>query len=138
VRLPVPAFRSSNALAWLEIFKYFYALFFVMSVDLGILQMQILWLLSKRPTHGYALLKQLREIRRSPLTQGTLYPALATLEKMRLIKSRKAGARGKKVYVLTQRGKKALLDCCREFVSVFAGIFGDFYCPKCGKRGGLR
>ena len=105
-----------------------------MSVNLGILQMQILWLLSKEPQHGYALLKQLRAIKRAPLTQGALYPALASLERARLVKARKAGVRGKKVYEVTLKGRKALNEACGEFVTIFQGIFGDFYCTKCAKK----
>ena len=111
------------------------ALSIVMSVDLGVLQMQILWLLNKKPDHGYALLRELRKIKRSKLTQGTLYPALAALEKMRFIKAHKSGSRGKKTYSVTSKGKKAMLQACGEFVTIFSGIFGDFYCKKsCGGR----
>jgi len=96
--------------------------------------MQILWLLSKEPQHGYALLKRLRAIKRAPLTQGALYPALAALERHGLIKARKAGIRGKKVYEVTASGRKALNEACGEFVAIFQGIFGDFYCTKCAKK----
>ena len=105
-----------------------------MSVDLGVLQMQILWLLGKEPKHGYALLKQLRAIKRAPLTQGALYPALASLERQGFIKAKKAGVRGKKVYELTALGRKAMANACHEFVEIFQGIFGDFYCTKCAKK----
>jgi DNA-binding PadR family transcriptional regulator len=98
--------------------------------------MQILWLLGKEPRHGYALLKELSQIKRARLTQGTLYPALASLERAKLIKARKAGVRGRKVYCVTPRGRAALNDACAEFVAIFQGIFGDFYCSKCGKHGG--
>jgi len=101
-----------------------------MSFDLGVLQMQILWLLNKKPSHGYSLLKDLRKIKRSKLTQGTLYPALASLERAHFIKAAKKGIRGKKVYSLTPRGRKAMLEACKEFVLIFSGIFGDFYCKK--------
>jgi len=105
-----------------------------MSVDLGVLQMQVLWLLSKEPQHGYALLKRLRAIKRAPLTQGALYPALAALERAKFVKARKAGVRGKKVYAVTAKGRKALNEACAEFVAIFQGIFGDFYCTKCAKH----
>jgi DNA-binding PadR family transcriptional regulator len=108
-----------------------------MSVDLGVLQMQVLWLLSKEPQHGYALLKRLRALKRAPVTQGALYPALAALEKQKLIKAEKAGARGKKVYCVTPAGRKTLNDACGEFVAIFQGIFGDYYCGtrcSCGRN----
>ena len=59
-------------------------------IDLGILQMQILWLLNRKDTHGYELMKNLNEIKNTKITQGTLYPALQRLEELNLIKSKKA------------------------------------------------
>ena len=41
---------------------------------------------------------------------------------------------GKKVYEVTASGRKALNEACGEFVAIFQGIFGDFYCTKCAKK----
>ncbi|MEM0475624.1 MAG: PadR family transcriptional regulator [Candidatus Norongarragalinales archaeon] len=113
-----------------------------MSVNLGILQMQVLWLLSKEPQHGYALLKTLSRLKKTRITQGTLYPALAALERAQLVKSRKAGARGKKVYFVTPAGRKALREACSEFVAIFQGIFNEYFCgTQCScprKKAGCR
>lgn len=104
------------------------------NVDLGVLQMQVLWLLSKKPSHGYSLMAELNRIKKTRITQGTLYPVLAKLEALRLVKGKKGGARGKKVYRLTPEGKKVLLRNCAEFCAVFGGIIADFYCASCARK----
>lgn len=103
-------------------------------VDLGDLQMQILWFLGKKPAHGYELMKRLSEIKKTRITQGTLYPTVAKLEEMDLIRARKRGARGKKVFSLTPKGKRVMERNCAEFCKIFGGIFVDFYCCGCGKK----
>jgi len=98
-------------------------------IDLGLLQMQILWLLSKKPMHGYLLMKNLDELKKTKITQGTLYPALQRLEQMKLIKSKKKERTI--VYHVTDLGKKAMMDSCRDFCRTFSGIIHDFVCNKC-------
>lgn len=99
--------------------------------NLGFLQMQVLWLMTKQPLHGYRLMELLSMVKHSPITQGTLYPTLAKLEKMGFIKAHKEGARGKKVYSLTATGQRAASVSCREFISIYQGIFYDFCCSSC-------
>ena len=101
--------------------------------DLGVLQMQILWLLGKKPSHGYDLMKQLSEIKRTKITQGTLYPTVAKLQKRGLVTAKTEGKRGKKTYSLTPEGKKLMADNCREFVTIFSGIISDYRCSGCKK-----
>lgn len=98
-------------------------------IELGLLQMQILWLL-KKPTHGYCLMKELNELKKTKITQGTLYPTLQRLEELRLISSKIEQRR--KIYRLTTKGKKIMKDACKDFCQTFHGIFHDFVCDKCG------
>ena len=98
-------------------------------IDLGILQMQILWLLNRKDTHGYELMKNLNEIKKTKITQGTLYPALQRLEELNLIKSKKG--KRKIIYSLTSKGKKIMSDNCIEFCHTFEGIFKDYICHHC-------
>jgi DNA-binding PadR family transcriptional regulator len=93
--------------------------------------MQILWLLWREPMHGYQLMKSLSEIKKSKIEQGTLYPALQRLEENDLIKVKETGARGKKTYELTPKGKKKMVKACKEFSKTFSGIFTDFLCSSC-------
>lgn len=97
-------------------------------LELGLLQMQVLWLL-KRPTHGYALMKSLNELKQTKITQGTLYPALQRLEELGMIRSRSAGR--KRIWSLTERGKHTMHRACLDFCRTFQGIFHDFVCGKC-------
>jgi PadR family transcriptional regulator PadR len=98
-------------------------------IELGMLQMQILWLLSKRSDHGYELMKKLNELKKTKITAGTLYPTLSKLEKLGLIKSLEK--KRIKVYTITAKGRGVMKNSCGEFCKTFAGIFHDFICGKC-------
>jgi DNA-binding PadR family transcriptional regulator len=101
------------------------------TIDLGLLQMQILWLLSKKPMHGYILMKELDELKRTKITQGTLYPTLQKLERLKLIKSQKKDRTI--VYHVTKNGKQAMRENCHDFCRTFSGIIHDFVCGKCNE-----
>jgi DNA-binding PadR family transcriptional regulator len=98
-------------------------------IDLGLLQMQILWILSRKNSHGYELMKDLSMIKRSKITQGTLYPTMQKLEELKLIKGEEKDNRI--VYSLTAKGRKVMNDSCVEFTRTFFGVFQDFVCEKC-------
>ncbi len=93
--------------------------------------MQVLWLL-KRPTHGYELMKNLNTLKRTKITQGTLYPTLQRLEELKLIASKTSGR--KRVYHLTDKGRITMRNNCEEFCRTFVGIFKDFVCGKCDSQ----
>lgn len=97
-------------------------------IELGILQMQVLWLL-QRPTHGYELIKKLNDIKTTKIGPSVLYPVLGKLEKMKLIESKKSERR--KVYKLTANGRKVMSRSCLEFCRTFEGIFKSFVCERC-------
>jgi DNA-binding PadR family transcriptional regulator len=98
-------------------------------IELGLLQMQVLWLLSRKPTHGYELMKDLNLLKKTRITQGTLYPTMQRLEELGMVR-REAGER-KIVYHLTPKGKQVMADGCRDFSRTFFGIFNDFVCNHC-------
>lgn len=104
-----------------------------MSVErnIGVLELQVLWLLSKKPRHGYSLMKELDALKSTRITQGTLYPVLARLERKKFVKAKRVG--NKKVYSLTSEGRRVMKKSARELVAVFSGIIGDFYCSCCGR-----
>ncbi len=101
--------------------------------ELGVLQMQILWLLEREPTHGYALMKKLNDIKKTKIEQGTLYPALQKLEGNGYIEVSDVGARGRKIYKVTLRGRTIMKKSCEDFVVMFSDIFQYYKCKKCGK-----
>ena len=98
-------------------------------MDLGLLQMQILWILSRKSAHGYELMKDLSVMKRQKITQGTLYPTLQRLESLKLIKG--VGQENRIVYSLTAKGKETMTINCTEFARTFFGVFQDFVCGKC-------
>ena len=98
-------------------------------IELGLLQMQILWLLSRKSTHGYDIMKMLGEIKKTKVTQGTLYPTLQSLEKRALIKRHDEDR--KSVYSITLKGRKVMNETCLDFSRTFFGIFQNFVCEKC-------
>src|SRR3989338_2274105 len=98
-------------------------------IELGLLQMQILWLLSRKSTHGYDIMKMLGEIKKTKVTQGTLYPTLQSLKKRALIKRHDEDR--KSVYSITLKGRKVMNETCLDFSRTFFGIFQNFVCEKC-------
>ncbi|MFC2142806.1 PadR family transcriptional regulator [Candidatus Aenigmatarchaeota archaeon] len=101
-------------------------------IELGMLQMQILWLLNRTPVHGYSLMKDLSKIKNKKITSGTLYPTLQKLLDMRYIE--KKNKKGKIVYNTTKKGNKAMKDACSDFCKTFHGIYQDFVCRSCKKE----
>ncbi|SRR3989344_3425034 len=104
----------------------------VSEIELGLLQMQILWILKRESTHGYDMMKRLSELKNVNITQGTLYPTLQRLEELGYIERKSEGRRI--VYNLTKEGTKALDDGCASFTRTFFGIFHDYVCGKCVAR----
>jgi PadR family transcriptional regulator PadR len=98
-------------------------------IELGLLQMQLLWLISKRDIHGYELMKELETIKGKKITQGTLYPTLQKLEKYGYIKGHFEDNRV--VYKITQKGRTILNETSTDFIKTFFGIFHDFACKRC-------
>ena len=81
----------------------------------GHLDMIVLAALAAGPAHGYGIIQEIR--RRSggafDLPEGTIYPALHRLEKAGLLSSRWTSAdsgRKRRVYSLTRRGQRALVE----------------------------
>jgi len=80
----------------------------------GQLELLLLAALREEPRHGYAIVKDLRERSAGELDvfEGTLYPALHRLERAGLVASRWSAAAGRRrrVYQLTRKGSKALVE----------------------------
>ncbi|HLL66154.1 MAG TPA: PadR family transcriptional regulator [Micromonosporaceae bacterium] len=79
----------------------------------GVLSPLLLSLLAERESYGYELVQRLRDLGLADIADGTVYPALARLERegrvaARLIESRSGPAR--KYYRPTPAGYDALAD----------------------------
>jgi DNA-binding PadR family transcriptional regulator len=76
----------------------------------GHLDLFLLSIIASRPTHGYALISELKRRSRGKLdlAEGTVYPALYRLERGGFIKSRlvrPSGERERRLYSLTTKGR---------------------------------
>lgn len=76
-----------------------------------------LWLINRKKTHGYGLIKLLKEGGFSHAEPSRLYPLLNNMLNEKLISQSKEsqGKRIRKVYVLTAKGKKKLKDGGKVF-----------------------
>jgi DNA-binding PadR family transcriptional regulator len=95
------------------------------------LELQVLWHLFIQDSHGYALIQDLSKHRSSPLTPGTLYPLLGRFEKQGLIVVKEKGMRDKKIFTITDEGKKLLDKLAHEFIETFDGIYTKYNCNVC-------
>ncbi|MBO0836679.1 MAG: helix-turn-helix transcriptional regulator [Actinobacteria bacterium] len=77
----------------------------------GVLTPLLLWLLAERESYGYELVQRLRELGLAGIADGTVYPALARLERERLVTARLVLSRSgpaRKYYRPTEAGYDAL------------------------------
>jgi len=90
----------------------------------GLLSFSILWLLLKKDMYGQELAEELGRMRGTKPTPGTLYPALGELESSGQVEWIRKGR--KKVYRLTEEGRRGALEACRYFCSAYGDIFREF------------
>jgi PadR family transcriptional regulator, regulatory protein PadR len=96
----------------------------------GHLDMIVLAALAAGPAHGYAVIEEIRRKSRQAfdLPEGTIYPALHRLEQAGLLSSRwvtAASGRRRRVYSLTRRGNRALVErraVWQEFSQAIGGL----------------
>lgn len=88
----------------------------------------ILWLLSKKPLHGYGLIKELRDCVGIKVKPSMLYPFLHNLEAAGFIVGNwvKEDGRNIKYYYLTSRGEKLLRDVRNFFKKTLREMISDF------------
>ena len=87
----------------------------------GVLSLLLLCLLAERESYGYELVQRLRTLGLTGLAEGTVYPALARLERegrvsTRLVSSRSGPAR--KYYRPTPEGYTALAEGAAGWLSL--------------------
>ena len=94
----------------------------------GHLDLLLLAALNQGPAHGYAIAETLR--RQSggtfDLPEGTIYPALHRLERAGLLTSRwsESDARRRRVYQVTRKGAKRLVQRQQEWLEFSNGVAG--------------
>ena len=93
----------------------------------GALEMMILQILRRRPSHGYALVQHIKQTSHNLLQieEGSLYPALQRLLKEGLVKAEwgiSSTNRRVRIYRLTAAGAKHLELEMSSFERMFEGI----------------
>jgi PadR family transcriptional regulator PadR len=99
----------------------------------GTVGVLILSLLSEREMYGYELLREAdqRSSNAFQLKEGTLYPALHTMERAGLLKARwrdSEAGRSRKYYSLTAKGRRQAQSKRRQWLQISAAmrsILGD-------------
>ena len=99
----------------------------------GTVGVLLLNLLAERDMYGYEILREAerRSARTFQLKEGTLYPALHQMERNGLLKATwrtSPGARPRKYYTLTAKGRKQAASKRRQWVSIalaMRAIIGD-------------
>ena len=90
----------------------------------GYLKLAVLFALTKRPIHGYEMIKRIRELTLGFLTPkaGALYPTLKKLEENNLIKGKwkTQGKRRVKIYAITPKGKEVFQKAVERHFSVIS------------------
>jgi len=91
----------------------------------GFLKITILRLVSERPMHGYAIMKEIERLTRMNWkpSPGSVYPTLRDLQALDLVTSREEGR--KLIYEITPRGSEALaaaLDRVREGIEMLQNL----------------
>lgn len=95
----------------------------------GFLSFLVLHELGKKSLCGEDLAKKIGRRKGSdPLTPGTIYPVLKELRALSLVSFEQFGR--KKMYVLTEEGKKTLTKLYGEFSSYFYGLKSHIKRPK--------
>ena len=96
-------------------------------MDIGLLQMKILWLLKGREMHGYEIVRELSKQRK--VSHPNIYVALRKLVNSGLVAVRNDGRR--KVYHITAAGARALNESMNEFVKMYEEFFRASICSRC-------
>lgn len=110
-----------------ETVEQFHRTFASRSLRSGFLKIAILKLVSERPMHGYALMKEIERItgmawKPSP---GSIYPTLQDLQAHGLVSPREEGR--KRVYEITPHGAEVLdlaIGHVQEAVRVLQNLIG--------------
>jgi PadR family transcriptional regulator PadR len=93
----------------------------------GALEIMILQSLRRKPMHGYALVKHIKQVSENMLQveEGSLYPALQRLLREGLLDSKEgisAKGRPTRIYRVTSAGLRHLEKEMQSFEKMYAGI----------------
>lgn len=96
----------------------------------------ILTILYEGPCHGYSILRKFKERRGKEVSPSLVYPFLQRLEKRGLLKHtvKRVGEKEKKVYELTEEGKKLCVRLFKRFAALVSTAIEPSLevCAHCG------
>lgn len=109
----------------------------------SVLKLYTLLVLSERERHGYELMKEIGGKLGRRASAGEIYPFLHRLQKRKYVEIEERGGRGKKVFKLTQSGRKFVSGLLRQFGDLISMAVERKLstCAHCGCRiyeGGMR
>ncbi len=84
----------------------------------NLVKLYTLLLLSKKPNHGYEIIKKVGKNIGKKVSAGETYPFLKNLKRHGLIATKKSGIREKKVYSLTNSGRVFVKRMLERFESL--------------------
>lgn len=91
----------------------------------GVLSLLLLHLLAEQESYGYEVVKRLHELGLTDVLEGTVYPALARLEREQRVTSRlipSTAGPARKYYRPTPAGYAALADGTERWQSLAAAV----------------
>ncbi len=94
---------------------------------LGFWKVHILHHASEGPVHGQWIITELRR-HGYDISPGTLYPLLERMERHGWLKCQKAadgGARARKDYRLTPKGRQVLAEVCQQLTELYREVVTD-------------
>ena len=91
-------------------------------------------LLESGERHGYQIIKDIEDLTGKKPSASHIYPFLSKLENKGIVESEEKGARGKKVYNLTDEGRKIVKEQVEAFGEILSSaIEGEITeCSHCG------
>lgn len=101
-------------------------------------QFYIVLLLSEGPLHGYGMIRAFKQRTGKPLSAGTLYPFLQSLESKGFVEKKDVptGKRPKIVYSLTRKGKGFCDRLFKRFATITVSALEPSLetCASCGAK----
>lgn len=81
----------------------------------NLIKFYILFLLVKKPIHGYKIMAELKEKLDRKISANQVYPFLNLLKKNKLLIIKQKGQREKKIYMFTKKGKIFAIETINRF-----------------------
>lgn len=104
--------------------------------SVGLMKLQVLLLLNGKGRSGYELMREIGKTIGKKPSAGQIYPLLAKMKKLGHIQIEATGAREKKSYSLTGKGKNALKEMLARTSNIVEAVLAEklVECEHCRCR----